>query len=73
MKTIRLSDATQRAVMEQALLPFQPTGVRQPDGFWLTPVSDETWERLEAQRLPGESDDDLVMRILRAYEGRRPI
>jgi len=72
MKTIRLSDATHRALMEQALLPFQPTGARQPDGTWLVPVSDETWDRLEAQRLAGESDDDLVMRVLRAYEGRRP-
>ena len=72
MKTIRLSDATHRALMEQALLPFQPTGARQPDGSWRVPVSDETWERLEAQRLPGESDDDLVMRILRAHEGWRP-
>jgi hypothetical protein len=32
MKTIRVSDATYRAIVTLAMLPFQHTGVRQPVG-----------------------------------------
>lgn len=66
MKTISMSDAAYRAVAELATLPFRWTGTRQPDGSWLVPVEDDTYERLEQHRLPGESDDDLVQRLIRA-------
>jgi hypothetical protein len=48
------------------------TGTRQPAGSWLVPIADDTSERLERQRLPGESDDDLVSRAVRAYRGQQP-
>lgn len=66
MKTMSMSDATYRAVAELATLPFRWTGARQPDGSWLVPVEDDTYERLQQHRLPGESDDDLVQRLIRA-------
>ena len=72
MKTIHLSDATYRDLVELAMLPFRPTGTRQPDGSWLVPIEDDTSERLESMRLPGESDDDLVARVVRAYRGQQP-
>lgn len=66
MKTISMSDAAYHAVAELATLPFRWTGARQPDGTWIVPVEDETYERLEQHRLPNESDDDLVQRLIRA-------
>lgn len=71
-RTIRVSDATYRAIAEEAILPFRSTATRQPDGSWLVPVSDDTWERLRSERLPGETDDDTVMRVIRRYRGQKP-
>ena len=72
MKVIRVSDATWRMIAEMAILPFGSTATRQPDGTWLVPVQDDTWERLEQHRLPGESDDDVLARVLRAARGDKP-
>lgn len=71
-KAIRINDATYRALASIAILPFRSTGVRQNDGTWLVPVEEDTWERIEDQRLAGESDDDTVARLIRQYQGRRP-
>jgi hypothetical protein len=72
MKSIIVSDATDRAVAEEAILPFRSTATRQADGSWLVPIEDDTWEALQCQRLPGESDDDAVMRIIRRHRGQKP-
>ena len=73
MKTIHVSDATYREIVALAMLPFQHTGSRQPDGSWLVPIADDTTARLERMRLPGESyADDRVARALRAYRGQQP-
>ena len=72
MKTIKISDATYRAVADAAILPFRSTGQQQPDGSWLVPVEDDTLERLNQVRLPGESDDDAVMRLIRFFRDQRP-
>lgn len=71
MKTIRLSNETMRALEDAADLPFKPEGEQQSDGSWLVPFSDDTWERLQRHRLPGETDDDAVSRMVRFYLGRR--
>jgi len=71
-KTIRVGDATYRAIAEEAILPFRSTATRQADGSWLVPIEDDTWEALRRQRLPGESDDDAVMRIIRRHRGQKP-
>jgi hypothetical protein len=56
-------------VAEMAILPFRSTGTRQPDGTWLVPVDEEVALRLDQERLPGESDDDVVARLIRAARG----
>lgn len=70
MRTIRVSDATYRAIAALALLPFRSTAMRQPDGTSLVPIEDNTYERLEAHRLPGESDEDTVQRLIHRYRGQ---
>jgi len=70
MKTIKVSDATYRAIADAAILPFRSTGDRLPDGDWLVPVEDDTYERIQNARLPGETDDDTVQRMLHVYFGR---
>ncbi len=72
MKTIHVSDATYRAIAEAAILPFRSTATRQADGSWLVPVGDDTWEALQKERLPGETDDDTVLRIIRRHRGQKP-
>jgi hypothetical protein len=72
MKLIRVSDTTYRMVAELAILPFRSTGTRQPDGTWLVPIGEDVWGHLEAHRLPGESDDDVVTRLIRAARGQKP-
>ena len=69
MKTIILSDATYRALADLAILPFLSTGKRQPDGSWLVPIEDETYERIQNARLAGETDDDTLQRLIHAYRG----
>ncbi len=72
MKTIRVGDATYRAIAEEAILPFHSTAARQPDGSWLVPVEDDTYDLFQQARLAGESDDDIVMRAIRDYHGKKP-
>ena len=71
MKTVRLSNETMRALKAAANLPFKPEGQQQSDGFWLVPFSDDTWQRLQQNRLPGETDDDVLSRIVRSVSGRK--
>lgn len=70
MRTIRVSDATYRAIAALALLPFRSTATRQPDGAWLAPLEGDTYERLEAHRLAGESDEDTVQRLIHRHRGQ---
>jgi hypothetical protein len=64
MKRIRISEATYRMIAEAAVLPFRSTGQRQPDGTWLVPVQDDTYERLQQHRQPGETEDDAITGII---------
>ena len=70
MKTIRISDATNRAIAETAIYPFHSTARRLPDGDWLVELADDTYERLRSHRLPGETDDDAILRALHVHSGR---
>ena len=72
MKHLRISDASYRMIAEAAILPFHAAGERQPDGSWLVPVEDDTFERLQQHRLPGERDDDIIQRIIRRHRGQKP-
>ena len=70
MKTIRIIDATYCAIAEAAVLPYSGTGRRLPDGDWLVELADDTCERIEGARLPGETDDDIILRALHVHSGR---
>lgn len=72
MPNIRHSDATYRDLADLAVLPFANTGVRQSDGSWLVPMEDDTMDRLQRHRLPDETDDMLVSRLVRAWRRQRP-
>ena len=70
MKTIRVSDATYCAIAEAAIYPFHSTARRLPDGDWLVEIADDTYERIQEHRLPGETDDDIILRALHVHSGR---
>lgn len=70
MKTIKVSETTYRAIAEAATLPFRSTGKRLPDGNWLVPLEDDTFERIQDLRLSGETDDDALQRLIHFYFGR---
>jgi hypothetical protein len=72
MPIIRLSDATYRAVAELSSPEFISTGARQPDGTWLVPIEDHVIANLGKLRLPGETDDDLVARLIRGHLQQKP-
>lgn len=70
MPSIRVSDPTYRAIAQLAILPFRSTATRQPDNTWLVPVDPDVHAAIEAQRLPGESNDDAIQRLLHQHQGR---
>ena len=74
MRTIIVSDETRQLIDAQALPGYmirQPA-TRLPDGRWTIPVDDEVFEHIDAARLPGETDDDVVSRLVRAATGKKP-
>jgi hypothetical protein len=72
MKWLHVSETAHRALADAAIYPWYETGRRQEDGSWLIPVDDEVAERLDEVRLDGESDDDLIMRMIREHRGDKP-
>ena len=70
MKTIRISDATYRAIAEAAIHPFHSTAKRLLDGDWLVEIAGDTCERIQEHRLPGETDDDVILRALHVHSGQ---
>ena len=72
MPIIRLSDATYRSVAEISSPDFISTGARQPDGSWLVPIEDHIIAKLGKLRQPGETDDDLVARLIRSRLKQKP-
>jgi hypothetical protein len=71
-RTILLSNETYQAVAALAVLPFHSTGTQLSNGDWIVPISEETWERIDAFRLRQESDEQLVARLMRRYQGKKP-
>ena len=70
LKTVRIRDATYRALMEATILPLDSSDCRPVDGDWLIRLGDDTYERLRSHRLPGETDDDVILRALHVHSGR---
>lgn len=74
MRTIIVSDETKRLIDAQALPghTIRSAAILQPAGRWAIPVDDEMFDRIDAARLPGETDDDAISRLLRLAIGRKP-
>ena len=74
MKIITVSDETKHLIdaKVQPGYDLRQTAARLPDGRWTIPVDDEVFEHIAAARLPGETDDDTVSRLLRAAIGKKP-
>ena len=72
MPLIRMTDATYTALASLAIGTFRPTGARQVDGTWLVPIDQDTWDRIDTMRLPGETDEDVIQRVIHQHLGRRP-
>ena len=67
MKRIRVNDATYLAIAKAAIRPFRSLGLKQPDASWLVPVDDEVYDRIQELKLPGETDDDTIIRMIHDY------
>ena len=74
MPKITLADETRRLIRDQARGPLMPRSgaVRLRDGLWEVPVDDEVAAVIEAARLPGETDDQVVSRLVRRAIGTGP-
>jgi hypothetical protein len=72
MPLIRLTDATYRTIASITIGTFRSTGQRQADGTWLVPIEQDTWDRINTIRLPGETDEDVIQRAIHISLGRRP-
>ena len=74
MEIITVSDETKHLIdaQVQAGYDLRQTATRLPDGCWAIPVDDEVFDHIAAARLPGETDDDTVSRLLRTAIGKRP-
>jgi hypothetical protein len=72
MPLIRMTDAPYTALARLAIGTFRQTGQRQADGTWLVPIEQDTWDALQATRLPGETDEDVIQRVIHHHLGRRP-
>ena len=74
MKVIIVSDETKHLIDAQALPGYtiRRSATRLPDGRWTIPVDDEVLEHIDTVRLPGETDDDTVSRLLRLAIGGKP-
>jgi hypothetical protein len=74
MPKIKVSGHTLQLIREQAQVGFHfaCTATLRGDGFWDVPVDDEVAMKIATARLPGETDDDVVSRLVRAAIGKRP-
>lgn len=59
-----ISQRTYDLINKVSLLGLHHEGTRTDDGRWVIELSEETIERLDERRLPGESDDDLIFRVI---------
>ena len=74
MPMIRLKKETLQLLREGTLprFDFVMAGTPRKDGDYDVPVDDEVAMAIAKARLPGESDDDVVVRRMREVTGRKP-
>ena len=66
VRWLRITDEAHRAIRAAAAGEFRETAQRQVDGTWLVPVAADTYDAIEARRLPGESHSDTILRSVAA-------
>jgi hypothetical protein len=74
MRVLILSEESHRLILDQArphMLARSDATLRD-DGLWEVPVEEEVGAAIDDARLQGESDDDVVSRLVREAIGRRP-
>ena len=49
---------------------FACTATRRTDNLWDVPVDDEVAMKIATERLPNETDDDVVTRLVRIAIGK---
>ncbi len=64
-KTIILSDRSNRHLRRWAKGRIAKTATPLPGGFWQVPVDDEVIARINELRNEGETDDQVVWRMMR--------
>lgn len=69
---IKVSDHTMQLIREQTRegFRFASSATRQTDGLWAVPVDDEVALKIATERLPNETDDDVVSRLVRMAVGK---
>jgi hypothetical protein len=72
MPLIRMTDATYREIARITIGTFRSTGQRQDDGTWLVPIEQAVLDRIQAMRLPGETDEDVILRAIHISQCGRP-
>ena len=74
MPMIKVSDHTLQLIREQTQegYSFACTATRRADRLWNVPVDDEVAMKIATERLPNETDDDVVSRLVRRAIGTLP-
>lgn len=74
MPMVRLSNDTVELLLQQTTPGFRfvSTATRRENGEWDVPVNDDVAHKIAIERLPGESDEDCVARLVRAAIGKNP-
>ena len=74
MRKLTISETTMDLIRKQTLAghTLKQTARLRPDGMWELRPDPEVMQRIDAQRLVGESDDVVVARIILAATSRKP-
>ena len=74
MPMIKVSDHTLQLIREQTQegFSFACAASLRADGLWDVPVDDEVAMKIASERLPNETDDDVVSRLVRTAIGTLP-
>ena len=74
MPMIKVSDHTLQLIRGQTRegYTFACASTRRADGLWDVPVDDEVAMKIATERLPTETDDAVVSRLVRTAIGTLP-
>lgn len=64
MRKIVVNDEAMAAIRTASDGPFNQTARRNNTGEWEVPLEDDTFARLQEIRMKGESDSDVIIRMV---------